>query len=295
MPRVPTYDEPQVRTQALPSARLTFNPSNQGAAIGEGLRRVGQALQEVDLAEKKRQSEIAVLEADRKLSSWTVQNLHNPETGALNRRGKDAFGMPDEVLPAFDKNTAEIEKGLTNDAQRQAFRQLASGRRGEIEQTVTRHVAGEMRRFEDSELDAYIKNAHAAALANPDVARNEIERQRLAISSYAARNGMGPEWLKLKVGETNSATHLGVVDGLLARGQDQQAAAYFQANGQQFLAEDRTRAEKALEVGTLRGASQRAADEITATYTTPEAMIAAVEQIKDRDSVMRPRHACTGR
>lgn len=278
MPRVPTYGEAQVSTEALPAARQAFNP---GPIKGQGLQKVSTVLADTWQTEQKRQSEIAILEADRKLSSWTTTTLHDPKTGALNRKGKDSFGLPDEVMPAFDKNVEEMEKGLTNDAQRQSFRRLASQRRGEIDQTVLRHVSGEMRNFENQELDSYIKNAHSAALANPDVASNEVERQRLAIGSYGDRNGLGPEWFKLKFGEAASGTHLGVVDGLLARGQDQQAQAYYTANGGQFLGEDRARAEKALEVGTMRGASQRAADSITTEYNEPSAMIAAVEQIKD--------------
>lgn len=278
MPRVPTYGEAQVSTEALPAARQAFNP---GPVKGQGLQKVSTVLADTWQTEQKRQSEIAILEADRKLSSWTTTTLHDPKTGALNRKGKDSFGLPDEVMPAFDKNVEEMEKGLTNDAQRQSFRRLASQRRGEIDQTVLRHVSGEMRNFENQELDSYIKNANSAALANPNVAGNEIERQRLAIGSYADRNGLGPEWFKLKFGEAASGTHLGVVDGLLARGQDQQAQAYYTTNGSQFLGEDRARAEKALEVGTMRGASQRAADSITTEYNEPSAMIAAVEQIKD--------------
>lgn len=281
MPTVPTYGDAQVRTQALPGARQNFDPGNPGKAIGDGLQRLGAGVQDVWMAEQKKQSEIAVLEADRKLSSWAIDTLHNPETGALNRKGKDSFGLPDELLPAYDKTVEGIEKGLTNSAQRQAFRKLSTGRRLEMDQTLARHVSGEMRAFEDSELDAYIKNAHGAALANPDGAGNEIERQRMAIGSYADRNGKGPEWFKLKFGAAASNTHLGVVDGMLAKGQDQQALAYFQANGAQLLAEDRTRAEKALEIGTLRGASQRTADQITQSYTEPSAMMAAVEQIAD--------------
>jgi hypothetical protein len=281
MPRVPTYGDPQARTEALPGVRRSFDPGNPGAAIGRGMQQLGADVQEVYLAEQKKQSEIAVLEADRKLSSWSVDTLNNPETGALNRRGKDSFGLHEEVLPAFDKTALEIEKGLTNDAQRQTFRRLSTGRRGEIDQTLAKHVSGELRRFEDNELEAYTANAHAAALANPDVAGNEIERQRMAIGNYADRNGMGPEWFKLKFGSAASKTHLGVVDGLLARGEDQKALGYFQANGAQFLGEDRTRAEKALDVGTLRGVSQRLADQITREYSEPAAMIAAVEQIKD--------------
>jgi len=281
MPRVPSYDEAQVRTQALPGARLTYDPGNPGAAVGAGLQRLGQGVTTLVVEEQRKQSEIAVLEADRKLSSWTIDSLHNPETGALNRRGKDSFGLPEEIVPAFDKTVADIEKGLTNDAQRQAFRRLSSGRRKEIDQTIARHVSTEMRAFENQELEAYIKNARTAALANPDAAGSEIERQRLAISSYADRNGLGPEWFKLKFGSAASGTHLGILEGLLTRGRDQQAAAYFTANAAQMLGEDRTRAEKALEVGTLRGESQRLADRITTQYNDPTAMIAAVEQIQD--------------
>jgi len=281
MPRVPTYDDSQVRTQPLPSARLSYTPSNPGRAIGAGLQNLGADVQNVALAEAQKQSEIAVLEADRKLSAWVIDRMHNPETGALNRKGKDAFGLPDEVLPAYDKTVEDIEKDLANDAQRTAFRKLSSGRRLEVDRTINRHVSNELRDFENAELEAYIKTAHNAALANPDEAGNEIERQRLAITAYANRNGMGAEWLKLKLGSSISSTHLNIIEGMLAKGQDQRALDYYKKNEPQLLAEDRTRAEKALDVGTLRGASQREADRITREYTDPSAMIAAVEQIKD--------------
>lgn len=189
--------------------------------------------------------------------------------GALNLRGRDAFDLPERALSAFDKRAAEIETGLTNDAQRGAFRRLAAQRRFDINRTIQRHVAAEIRRYDDQTTDSYVANEVDGAIAFAD--DNErvqlgVARASAALTDYANRNGLPPEWLTQKQIEVSTKVHGGVVERLLANGKDLTARDYYQANVEAIAGSQRARIEKALEVGTLRGESQRQADAILAKH-----------------------------
>ena len=79
---------PGARRQAAPTAEAL------GAGLGQTLTRVGA---DIYADELRSQDDIAIMAADKQLGEWEVKRLYDPKAGALNRRGKDAFGLPDEI------------------------------------------------------------------------------------------------------------------------------------------------------------------------------------------------------
>lgn len=219
------------------------------------------------------------------LPALRVVSDNKPEPwGALNRRGRDAFGLPEEVLGAFDKNVAEIDKGLANDTQRLAFRRLAHSRRLELNRRIQQHVAGEIRRYDDQTTESYLATETDAAIAAADdVGRVQLglARAGAALTDHANRNGLPPEWLTQKQIEVSTKVHGGVVERLLAQGQDLAAREYYQTNVEAIAGSQRARIEKALEVGTLRGESQRQADSILAKHADMGEALKTARAIKD--------------
>lgn len=285
MPRVP-MPEREVTTAPLPGVRLNAQTSARtfGASLGSAVADIAE--REIDKADQ-----IAVLEADRRLVETETALLHDPKTGALNRRGRDAFAVPEEALGAFDAQVAAIEQGLRGDRQRLAFRRSATGRRLDLDRALQRHVAGEIKAYDSAQTDAYLSNELAAGIAAAgDADRIALagERLRAAVVDHAARNGLPPEWVQQKTGETQTKLHGGVIERLLATQQDRAAAAYYDAHKDSIVGTERARLEKALEVGSTRGESQRQADAILAQYPDRAAALTAAKAIAEpavRDAV----------
>lgn len=285
MPRVP-IPEREVATAPLPGARLNAQTSARtfGASLGSAV---------ADIAERAidKADQIAVLEADRRLVETETALLHDPKTGALNRRGRDAFAVPEEALGAFDAQTAAIEQGLRGDRQRLAFRRSATARRLDLDRALQRHVAGEIKAYDSAQTEAYLSNElNAGIAAAGDAERIALagERLRAAVVDHAARNGLPPEWVQQKTGETQTKLHGGVIERLLAAQQDRAAAAYYDAHKDSITGTERARLEKALEVGSTRGESQRQADAILAQHPDRAAALAAAKGIAEptvRDAV----------
>jgi hypothetical protein len=227
------YDR-RVEVAPIQGGRRSYAPSAEdfGADAGKGLVDAGLAAYKSEIA---RQDQIAVLEADRKLSEWENKRLYDPKDGALGVKGKDAFGLPDTVNKEYTDFTTELEKSLANERQRDVFRRAASSRSKDINTTLSRHVFTEVRNFDNSETTNYLKNSQQAAALNyndPNRVGLEIERQHAAISDFAKRNGIvGSETEKQMRAQAISDTHVGVIDRFLANGQDQAASDYFNGKG----------------------------------------------------------------
>jgi hypothetical protein len=266
MPRVTNYEGQQVQERPLPGVRLTAAPSiDAAAAPGDKLMRIGA---DIYADETRKQDEIAVMEADNKLSDWEVKRLYDPQNGALNKRGKDAFGLPDQVGKELDDTIGEIRTSLSNDRQRMAFERRATARKTDINTTLSKHVFGEIRKHDDAETENFIANSRQSAVLNydnPDRIGLEIERQQGAIVDYANRNGLGPEYVKQKVAQVHSDTHVGVIDRMLANGQDRGAKVYFDGVRTDIAGNDITKVEQKLQVAITEGEGMRAADDVWKT------------------------------
>ena len=290
MPRVPRFGSQQVREAPLPSARITtqVTPEEFGAGIGRSLTNVGQVVQE----QRNKADDIMVFDADRELGEFENNALYHPESGALTRRGRDAFDMPEQVRADYAAKVNEIEARLTSPGAKQKFRRLTVGRERGINRTVQRHVAAEIKKFEDESTENYLKNARANAAFNyndPERVGVEIARQKMALSAYAQRNGLPADWTKNKIESAESQTHVAVIERMLVNNQDRMAKAYFKANKSGITGEHITGVEKALEAGSLRGESQRRADaifEASDDFTTQLATARKIGDPKLRDEVV---------
>lgn len=275
MPRVPQAER-QIATHALPGVRLGAQTSARtfGGALGEAAFQLG-------LEEKQKADQVAVLDADRELIEHETTTLHDPQKGALNRRGRDAFGLPEEVLGGFDAKAAEIEKRLTNDQQRYSFRRSAIARRLDLDRTVQRHVAGQIKAFDDQTTESYIANETDSAIASGDPERISLglDRTRAALVDHQRRNGLPDVWLNQKIAAVSTKVHGGTIERLLANGQDVAAKAYYDAHKDEINGAALPQIEKAIEVGSTRGESQRQADAILLKHRDLGAAIAAARKI----------------
>lgn len=273
MPVVPY--EPAVREQGLPNVRFdpsTPNLTGLASAQIEGSTAIAKAAGGVLDSflkfaedEKRKGDQLAVLDADKQLGDLETQLLHGP-TGALNKRGKDAFGTPDEVSKVWNKQTAEIEKNLANNDQRAAFMKARASRQQDVNSQLQRHVSSETRKYDDEVTTSFVNNERNAAgtnyLDNERINRS-INRQGNTLIDYANRNGKGQEWIDEKTLDASSKTHMLVMGRMLANGEDQFAEQYYKTSAKGMTGDDRKDIERALEQGRTLGQAQRIALDVS--------------------------------
>jgi len=268
MPVVPRYGDQRVDASPLPDTRLNASGSNAfglSPSIGQAAQNaLGRAENWAD-AEVKKANQLQVLDADRQLSALETNIQYDPKSGIINRKGKDAFSLPDDVRTMWDKGVSEIEKSLKNDVQKESFRAMQIQRWTDLDRNVQRHVSGERKAYDEQVTSSYIDNEQGAAALNyldPERVRMSIDRQRAAIIDHADRNGLPEEALVQRINDAVSKTHTAVMARMLANDQDMAAQKYMQDHKDELTAEDITRVEKAVEEGSLRGESQRRVDDI---------------------------------
>lgn len=302
----------QVRRDALPGVRLTAAETAESTGAGVELARAhsGQAMAGFGATvaneaigmygaemqkQRDRADSIAILSAERKMAEWENKRLYDPETGAFNRKGKDAMGLPEEIAGEFAQLTGELAKDLGNDRQREMFERAKVQRGMGLDLNLRRHVSNEITRYEAEELDASITNFMSSAVSNandPKKVFEELGRATGALKTHGPNLGMGPEQIEKRVADIQSKTHEGVIGRLLNQDNDKAAKAYYeevkkegQLNGAAIA-----NIEKALEEGTLRGESQRQTDAIVAkggTLTEQRTAARAIEDPKLRDQVLQ--------
>lgn len=278
MPTVRTYGESKVAPAALPGVRATAaeTPESEGSqldlergkafqALGGGVAKFGAtALEEVDRA-KKQADNLANLNAENQLQSWTNDRLYTSPNAALKVQGNSAFGLPEAVGSEFDDQADKISAGLNNDEQRLAFEKARLEQRQGLQLTLHRHVFGEMQKYEANELASSVDNHTQSAIANamdPRRVSTELDTIVGNIKQHAPNLGMGPEQTKQAVIDATSKVHVGVIEQMLAMEQDQAAKVYFEETQHQIKGDQIARIEKALEESGLRKQSQDVTDTI---------------------------------
>jgi hypothetical protein len=278
-------------TKALASGQkwaAAGNFANTGAQIA------GHAYAQMVEAERRRADEVVDLSTSNALDDWGNKTLYDPETGALTKKGRDAQDLPNEIDAEFTKVTAEIEKGLSTDRQRQAFAAKKANYRKNLDGTIYRHVFREMEVYEGEEVKAFTANKANAAITNASDPRRvgiELADGEAALKKSLPRLGVGPEGVEQQVRAFKSGALEGVINRQLATGNAAAAAAYFEeAPPGTFDEKAATRITAALSVGKTRGQAQQKSDEILAqggTLSEQREKARGIDDPEVRDSVMQ--------
>lgn len=289
--QVPRYSPNQIDERPVSGPRVSVDAPLEAFGGGQSLQNVSNAnralnQQTLDIVvrEKQNADQVMFLDADNQLAQKENDILYNKDTGALNKRGKDTFGLHDTVNDEFTKAAAEIEKNLKNDNQRASFRRSAQSRQMNLNKQIDVHVGQERRAFDDAQTQASIANDTNDAVLNygdPVRVAMALENQRAKIIDKANRNGLPDEWTKMTTDQTFSKTHSAVIDQMLADGNDLAADQYFKENKDEILSDDRVKLEKALHEGAVLGDAQRNADEIFLKSDNRNEAFEKAKKIKD--------------
>lgn len=265
MPRIPRMtDSRRVQQRGLPDGSI--NPATPAGTFGPDLGPAADQLSQIALRAADRANTARVMEADSTLTDFENQILYDPQNGALNLRGRNAFGLPEQVMTEYDRRVAEIEQDL-NPRQREAFTRLARQRRDSIGRTVQRHVSSEISAYEQQQADSLISGSQLTAANHyndPERIGMELRRQRGAILARSQDMGWSPERTRLEIRRAESATH-GAVIGRLAANDPQAAIRYFARHGPEMTPEDQTAYETVVRETRQRDAADRIVAGITGT------------------------------
>lgn len=308
MPTVRTYGPPKVSSAPIPGVRQTAaeTPLSMGAGVEQakaskdlaaaGLG--GQAASigvgiyaEQQQAERDKADETASLNAETQLGQWVNHRVNDPDTGALTVKGKDAMGLPGQVLPEFDQTASDIASGLTNDRQRMAFARVKANARLNLDGTLERHVFSERQKYDLGELNSFVETKTSTAITNANdlrVVGQALQDITDKLHVQGPRLGMGPEQLAAATRKAQTDFHVGIVERFLTEGQDKKAQAYFDETKTQIDGAEATKLEKALEVGSTLGDAQRQSDAIVqagGTFKEQMEKVRAIDNPKLRQAV----------
>lgn len=304
MPVVPLYGSRKVGLDKLPGARLqpVDTPEAEGAGLaaaqsqaasldekgalagaatseklaglGGAVARVGFSMYDaIQREERDAADETALLTAKNQLADWKAQTLYDPNAGAFTKKGKDAFGLPEDVATSYRDAVGTIGQGLTTDKQQRKFQEFAANEWQSVDIQVRRHVYQEIQGYRDGELKSAIGNMADDAIRNyqdPVLVGKNLGQIEEAIRSNAPAMGLGPEAIDEQLRAVRSGVHVGVINQLLANDQSGKAQSYFDAVKDQIKGDQQDNLAKALETSGLRKQAQTIADTVSTAGTLSE-------------------------
>jgi len=257
MPTVPSLQN-QVRPIAAPNFQQRPLERTFAQDIGQGIANLGQVQQQIEQQERQKADEAAVFDATTKLGRAENILLNDPQTGALNRRGQDAFDLEAQYGPMLEKEASTIWQGLKTDRQRFVFERALGDTKARVAQDLARHESNQRESFYDQaasdRLDVSIDSA-ARAGGDPQRIAAELANQRSVLDLAARRKGWDDVTKARKIGDFESRTHASVINALIAGNRPDQAKAYFDLNADKLDSSIRPQIEGRIRAGALESAS----------------------------------------
>ena len=291
MPTVPLLQDNRIKEQSIDSPRVStdtpeglFGGGSSAQAVSKAGLGLAKRIDDIRREEANKADQIAILDADQKLAQLETDLLYNSQTGAVNKKGKDAFAVPDDVSTRYKDGVSEIEKGLNGDFQKRSFQDLSVKRGLFIDRTVQKHVSTQSRAYDEEVTTSYIANERNAAMENfdnEDRIKLSVDRQRGAILSHGDRNGLSSETMDLRTADMESKTYSDIITKVLNGGADARGKEYYAKYKDKIIGDDKVRIEKILQQSVLMGDGQRSADKIMAKTDNSTDALAAARSIQD--------------
>jgi hypothetical protein len=162
MPRIPDFNIPSVQVQPvdMPAMQGPGVAPMQNAApeqmqqMGQGMMQFGKGMADIGMRLQDVLNDSVVAEYDNK---W--RNILNDESVKFQSlQGRDAISGYKGFQENIAKQRRDVELGLTNEAQKIAFRNMADRRLLDIDKQANFHVTKETYNFKVSETEARIQN-----------------------------------------------------------------------------------------------------------------------------------------
>lgn len=244
MARIPDYSGRQVQVRPVGDAGFSMRAPDASGLV-QGIADV----ENFALREKEKADTAAVMDAERQLAEWKQATMFDPEKGVYTRKGKNALDVTNQTLPQFDARAAELEKILTNDAQRNRWKAVVNGQRERFNGELNRYEFGERETHYDDIDKGQLESAVQGATLyynQPEQLAYYQNKMNAVLGARAQRKGLPAELAEAERLKANSSLHAAVTDRLLTD-DPLQAMSYYVNNRAGMTADDQVRASKALE------------------------------------------------
>lgn len=275
MPTVPRYS-PQADQARTPTVRIdpnqpieTFGGGAAAAAVPGAIIAAGDRFQKYVKEAKAEADDVAATSAYEKLVKKKNELIWDGQNGAVNKKGKDALGVMQEYGPQFEEYHAQIQSELSNEDQRRAVSKLYARENLEFTNTLQKHVFTESKNLTDMTTAAAIQATQDDAILNyqnPGKVQEALARQKELLNKKAVINGYSPEIIAEQSKEEESKTHAGIVERMLANGEDLTAQKYYEQVKSGLVAPVAVKLDAAVQEGSIRGESQRQSSDIMSKY-----------------------------
>lgn len=252
MPRVPTYEVPQVQQQPTRPIQLQ-GVAPDTTSIAQGLQTLGRGAQMLMDKEREKADTALLMDADNQLTKWQQQAMYS-EGGVYTRKGQNALDVTNQTLDQFEKAQAEIAKTLTNDQQKARYAQIVNSRRNSLSSDLNRYEYGERQNYYGQVEKAQLETSmQGAALEYQDPAKVAQYRQKVdaVLTSRAQRLGLSPEAAEAERLATNSGMSTAVIQRMLIDS-PQKAKSYYESYKDTMTAEDQIRTSNGIDQGFRR-------------------------------------------
>lgn len=252
MPRVPLAENisvlpgvgPTTQARMLDAPEVRDFGSRQILQQSEALGRAGSVATGIAADMTAQANKVRLDDAQNRLMALET----DLRVKASSLRGRNALerpygkALPDEFGEQFDKAAREIEEGLGNDFQKQAFKSAASQIGTRFRGALAQHMVGEQRTYEVDTAKAGIGVAVDRAIK---LAGDEGERQASLgaidghLASLAKAQGWSPEALAEARLDARSKVHSGLIATMIGSGRSLDAKAYYEANSAEMTVQAR--------------------------------------------------------
>lgn len=213
MPRVPSYDAPQVLDQVARPIQLQ-GLAPDSSPIAQGLNSFQRGFEVLAGKEREKVDTAAIMDADNKLTQWQQNALYAEDGGVYTKKGQGALNITNQTLEGFEQAQAEIGKSLSNDQQRARFAQIVSSRRNGLSNDLNRYEYNERQNYfgqvEQGQLETSLQGA---ALDYRDPAKVQGYRDKInaVLDSRAQRLGLSPEAAQAEKLKASSSLYSSVI------------------------------------------------------------------------------------
>lgn len=257
--RVPAgnrYSSPRVDRNLGRPAQVAAVGNAETFNAGPSLDRAMDASLQAASRYKQEADQVAALEGKTRLAAAQTRLLYDPEVGAFNKKGKNAFGTIDEVNTAYQKEYDEILKTMHNESQREALRREFEVSKLDINRQLSRHISTQADQYDDTVTTAGLVVEQQAVIANPlDTERRNqaMLKQKIMIDQYADRKGLPAEQRQIMLTEAENKTDLGAITALVDSQDYLGAQEYYESVKNNLTGDYKTKAERLVKESIVTG------------------------------------------
>jgi hypothetical protein len=213
MPRIPTYNTPQVELQGIQAPQLGRLPDSGLEELGRGISNAAATLNKV----QDEADTIRAEEAFNKLRE-SQNNLVYGKDGAFNVKGGNVFNRDkpfvQDYVGRLDSEAQAIAASLSNDNQKNKFMRAATRAKVEFGGQIQRHEMQEGLAYREGVFKGVLsteKEHVAQNFMDPDSVEQSVQRVKANTKSYAMTQGLSADQQDMAVKEAVSGLHMEVI------------------------------------------------------------------------------------